>query len=147
MVKFTISMREYAEFNAEAIKSTTSTVENAIALKDFILFKVPALNVLLVNHMMSILKLALLFPVKVLMSSIAPSLDNVSANLSMLELEESAITVLLDTIMIATLINAFANLDSDSLVDSANLFAQLIKPTSMENANATMDFPLPMENA
>jgi len=140
LVKSMISMREYAEYNAEAIKSTTSTVENAIALKDFILFKVPAPNVLLVNHMMSTLKLAQLFPVKEPINSTAPSLDNVSANLNMLELEESAITVLLDIIMIATLINAFASLGSDSLVDSVNLFVHLTKPTSMENANAIMDF-------
>ena len=140
LVKSMISMREYAEFNAEATRSTTSTVESAIALKDFILFKVPALNVLLVKHMMSTLKLVQLFPVKEPMNSTAPSLDNVSANLNMLELEESAITVLLDIIMIATLINAFASLDSDSLVDSVNLFVHLTKPTSMENANAIMDF-------
>jgi hypothetical protein len=147
LVKSMISMREYAEFNAEATRSTTSTVESAIALKDFILFKVPALNVLLVKHMMSTLKLVQLFPVKEPMNSTAPSLDNASANLNMLELEESAITVLLDIIMIATLINAFASLDSDSLVDSVNLFVHLTKPTSMENANAIMDFLLPMENA
>lgn len=147
MVKSMIFMREFVEFNAEAIKSITSIVVNAIALKDFILFKVHALNVLLVNHMISTLKLALLCHVKVLMSSIAPSLDNASASLSMLELKESATTVLLDITMIATLINASANLDSDLSVDSANLFALLTKPTSMESANATMDFLLLMENA
>jgi hypothetical protein len=32
-------------------------------------------------------------------------------------------------------------------VDSVNLFVHLTKPTSMENANAIMDFLLPMENA
>jgi len=142
-----IFMRESAEFSAEAIKSTTSTVENAIVLKDFILFKVHAPNVLKENHMMSTLKLALSFPVKVLMSSTALLPDNAFANLNMLELKESAITVLLDIIMIATLINAFASPDSDLLVDSVNPSALLIKPTSMENASAIMGFLLPTENA
>lgn len=142
-----ISMKEFAEFNAEATKSTTSTVENAIALKDFILFKVPALNVLLVNHMMSTLKPAQSFPAKVPMSFTALLPDNASANLNMLELKESAITVLLDITMTATLINASANPDSNLLVDSVNPSALLTKPTSMENVNATMDFLSATENA
>lgn len=113
MAKFMISTKEYAESNAEATKSIISIAENAIVLKDFILFKVPAQNVLQVSFMMSTLKLALLLLVKVLMNSTAQSPDNAFANLNMLELKESAPTAHLDTTMIATLTNASASLDSN----------------------------------
>jgi len=80
------------------------------------------------------------------MNSTAPSTDNVSVNQNMSELKESALTVLLDTTMILTQINASANLDTNKSEDSVNLSAHLTKPTSMENANATTDFLSITEN-
>lgn len=96
---------------------------------------------------MSTLKHARSFHAKVLTSTTAKSVDNAPANPNTLESKESAATALQDTTMIATPINAFANQDSDLLEDSVNLSALLTRPTSMENANATMDFLFPTENA
>ena len=64
-----------------------------------------------------------------------------------LELEESAPTAHLDTTMIATLTNAFANLATSKLEDSVNQCAVVIKPTSMESVSATMVTSSLMANA
>jgi hypothetical protein len=56
-----IFIKESAEFNAEPTKSTTSTVESVIALKDTTLSKELALNACLVRPIMPSLKLAMLF--------------------------------------------------------------------------------------
>lgn len=146
LVNSMTSTKEYAEFNAEPIKSTTSTQENVIVLKDSILFLELALNVKLEKHMTHTLKPAPSLPAKESTNSIAPSTDNVSANPNMSELKESAPTALLDITMIHTLINASASLDTNKLEDSVNHFAHLIKYTSMENVNATMDFLSLTEN-
>ncbi len=146
LVNSMTSTKEYAEFNAEPTKSTTSTQENAIVLKDSTLSSELALNVKLERLMTNTLKPAPLPPVKESMNSIAPSTDNVSANPNMSESKEHAPTVLLDTTMIHTLINASASPDTNKLEDSVNHFAHLTKHTSMENVNATMDFLFIMEN-
>lgn len=146
LVNSMTSIKEYAEFNAEPIKSITSTQENVIALKVTILFLELALNVKLEKHMTHILKPAPSPPAKELTNSIAPSTDNAFANPNTLELKESAPTVLLDITMIHTLINASASPDTNKLEDSVSHFAHLTKHTSMENVNATMDFLFITEN-
>jgi hypothetical protein len=113
MAKFMISTNESAESNAEATKPIISIAESAIALKDFILFRVPAQNVSQVTFMMITLKLALLLLVKVLMNFTVQLPDDTFANLNMLELKESSPTAHLDTTMIATLTDTSANLDSN----------------------------------
>jgi len=64
LVNSMTSTKEYAEFNAEPTKSTTSTQENAIVLKDSTLFLELALNVKLQKPMTHTLKLALSLHVK-----------------------------------------------------------------------------------
>ena len=60
----TMFTKDYAECNAEAIKFTTSTVENATVPKDTTLSKEPALDVWLDKPTMSTLKPAASFPAK-----------------------------------------------------------------------------------
>ena len=73
-------------------------------------------------------------------------MGNVFASLNMLESKVPAPTVLLDIIMILTLINAYANLDTNKSEVSAILFAPMIKPMSTENASVTTDFLSSKEN-
>lgn len=78
-----IFIKGYAETNAEPTKSITLIVENAIALKDFTLFKEPAQNVCMEKFIMNILKYVVLFLAKGSINFIAILLSNVYANLNM----------------------------------------------------------------
>jgi hypothetical protein len=64
----------------------------------------------------------------------------------MSEFKEYAPTALLDTTMIATVTDVFVNLVSSKKEDSVILSVKVTKLTSMENANATMEFLFTMEN-
>lgn len=138
-VRSMTSIKEFAEYNVEQIKSTTSIAANAIALKATTLSRVPALNVFSVRPTTPTHKHAALFHALVLMNTTAIPLSNVSASLSMFVSEVFAPIVLLDITMIATLINADASLASEKKVDSATPSAHQIKPILMVCANATME--------
>jgi hypothetical protein len=59
-----MSTKDFAECNAEATKSSTSTVENATVLKDTTLSKEPVPGAWLEKPTTSTLKPAALFPAK-----------------------------------------------------------------------------------
>ena len=80
------------------------------------------------------------------MSFIVLSMGNVSVSLNMLESKVSAPTVLLDIIMILTLINVYANLDTNKSEVSVILSAPMIKHMSTENASVTTDSLSSKEN-
>jgi hypothetical protein len=146
-VKSMTSIKEFAEFNAEQINCTTSTVENATVLRVTTSSKELALSACQEKPTIPIPKPATLFHALDLMNSTVISHSSAFASHNMSELMEYAPTVLLDTTSIAIQGNAFASLDTRQLEDSVNQSALQIRPTPMENANATMDFLFKMVNA
>lgn len=141
-----MSTRESAESNAEPTKSTTSTQENAIVLKDTISSKESALNANLEKPIMNTLWLAPLFLARESTNTTHLSPRPASASQNMFVLEEPAPTAILDTTMTPIQIDVFANLDILKRMASATQFAPLTRLMSMENANATMDFLFGKEN-
>jgi hypothetical protein len=132
-------IKEYAESSAELTKSTTLTQGSATALKDSILFKVFALDVILEKYMMNTKENASSLSAKVSTNStqLPPKLVCVFLNTS--AFKEYVPTARLDTIMIATVTDVFVNLASSREEDSVILSAQATKHTSTENANAIME--------
>lgn len=134
------STKESAEFNVELTKSTISTLANVTVPKDTTLFKESALNANPTKPMTNTEENAPSPPVKESMNSTQLPLKLVSVFPNTLESKEYAPTAHPDTTTTATVIDVSANLASSKKEDSVILSAQVTKPTSMENANATMEF-------
>jgi hypothetical protein len=138
--------KESAESNVEPIKFITLTLVSATAPKDSTLCKESAQNANLERLTTNTNNNVPLLPAKDLMNSTQLLLKLVSVFLNMSEFKEYAPTALLDTTMIATVTDVFVNLVSSKKEDSVILSVKVTKLTSMENANATMEFLFTMEN-
>lgn len=141
-----MSTKWFAEFNVELTKYITSTLANATALKASTLSKVFALNANQEKPTTNIPRPAALFLAKESMNTIPPSPRHVSATQNTSESEVFAPDATLDTIMIAIQINAFASLDISKRTASVTQYAPLTRPTSMEDASATMAYHSITEN-
>jgi hypothetical protein len=138
--------KESAESNVEPIKFITLTPESATAPKDSTLCKESAQNANLERLTTNTNNNVPLLPAKDLMNSTQLLLKLASVFLNMSEFKEYAPTAHLDTTMIATVTDVFVNLVSSKKEDSVILSVKVTKLTSMENANATMEFLFTMEN-